>query len=248
MENLKYAHGDLLNNLTKTMKKIHCFQHVDFEPLGCIENWINEKGHQLTFTRFYLGEALPEMEQIDWLIIMGGPMNIYETEQYPWLEAERKFIKEAISKGKTVLGICLGSQFIAESLGCKVYKNTQKEIGWYPITKSVSGKMSAIFSHIPETTTVFHWHGETFDLPDGAEHIFSSEATQNQAFVYDKRVVALQCHWEITSDLLRGMIENCSSELIEAPFVMNKQKLQDNSPDFDTLNLIMYRVLDELSI
>src|SRR5690606_41801416 len=113
------------------MKKlrIHCLQHVPFEGLGCIADWIKEKNHSLTISRLYLHDKFPETAAFDWLIIMGGPMSVYEEEKYPWLTKEKLFIKKAIDEGKTVTGICLGSQLIATALGAAVYPNGEKEIG-----------------------------------------------------------------------------------------------------------------------
>ncbi|MCK7557005.1 type 1 glutamine amidotransferase [Chitinophaga sedimenti] len=112
---------------------IHYFQHVPFEGLGCIADWIDRKGHQVSVTRWYAGDAPPPHDQTDWLIIMGGPMGVYDAAQYPWLETEKAYIREAIQQGKRVLGICLGAQLIAAALGAKVYPNREKEIGWFPV-------------------------------------------------------------------------------------------------------------------
>ena len=104
--------------------KIHYFQHVPFEGLGNIEDWIKSKGHTLSSTHFFKNDTLPQLSEIDWLIVMGGPMNVYEENLYPWLAAEKKFIAKAINEGLRVLGICLGAQLIAAALGAKVYPNT----------------------------------------------------------------------------------------------------------------------------
>src|SRR5271170_6697939 len=113
--------------------RIHYFQHVPFEGLGCIAQWAAEKEHTVTATRFYLDEPAPNPGEIDWLVVMGGPMNIYEEAEYPWLAREKRFIGEAIRGGKTVIGICLGAQLIADVMGGPVTRNLEKEIGWFPI-------------------------------------------------------------------------------------------------------------------
>lgn len=142
-----------------TSLNVHCLQHVPFEgPFG-IADWLTARGHRLTFTHLYRGETLPAVENIDWLVIMGGPMNIYEHRIHPWLLEEKLFIDKAIRAGKTVLGVCLGAQLIADVVGGKVYQNMEKEIGWLPIT--FNDEATRFFAGAPKETTVFHWHGDS---------------------------------------------------------------------------------------
>jgi len=110
--------------------RIHYLQHVSFEGLGSIAEWVTSNGHELTSTQFFINSYLPEPADIDWLIIMGGPMGVYDEDKYEWLTAEKQFIKKAIDAGKTVIGICLGAQLIAKVLGAKVYPNQKRAIGW----------------------------------------------------------------------------------------------------------------------
>src|SRR6185503_16612451 len=118
-----------------------------------------------------------------------------------------------------VIGVCLGAQLIAEVLGAKVYKNTYREIGWLPVSKTAAAKTSHLFSDLPDTMNVFHWHGETFDLPKGATQLLSSEACANQAFSYGDNVLALQFHMEMTSNAIKTISEFCQDELIEGPYI-----------------------------
>ncbi len=159
--------------------RIHYLQHKPYESLGCIEEWISKSRHSLSATKFYEDTSLPKFSDFDFLIIMGGPMGVYDEDKYPWLKDEKKFIKESINDNKIVLGICLGSQLIADSLGSKVYKNKFKEIGWFPVKIKNEHKF---FNSLPEEIITAHWHGDTFDLPDGAVHIAESSACKNQAF------------------------------------------------------------------
>ena len=108
--------------------RIHYFKHVSFEGLASIQEWSTKNGHILTSTNFYLNENLPHLDSIDWLIVMGGPMSVEDEKKFHWLSKEKIFIRKAIEKGKTVIGICLGAQLIAQILGAKVYPNKQKEI------------------------------------------------------------------------------------------------------------------------
>jgi GMP synthase-like glutamine amidotransferase len=188
--------------------RLHWLQHVPFEGLGCIEPWAAAKAFDISCTRLFADEPLPAIGTFDWLVIMGGPMGIYDLDEHPWLAAEKKFIKSSIDAGKTVLGICLGAQLIADVLGAKVYPGPQKEIGWFPIRRAENAP-----ELIPAELTAFHWHGDTFDLPLGTIRIASSKACRNQGFVYDNRVVALQFHLETTPESMEALIEHCAGEL-----------------------------------
>ncbi len=190
---------------------LHWLQHVPFEGLGYIEDWAKSQSMEISCTRLFADEALPSSEAFDWLVVMGGPMGIYEHEKHPWLVVEKEFIKKAIVAGKTVLGICLGAQLIADVLGAKVYPGPQKEIGWFPIRRAEGAP-----EIIPEELTAFHWHGDTFEIPEGATRLASSKASKNQGFVYNNCVFALQFHMETTPQSMDALIENCSDELPNA--------------------------------
>jgi GMP synthase-like glutamine amidotransferase len=197
------------------MLRIHTIMHVPFEGLGCIADWIGSNGHSVSFTKLYEPHSFPSQQAFDWLIVMGGPMGVYDDDKYHWLADEKNFIKESIDAGKTVIGICLGSQLIAEVLGAKVYPNNQKEIGWMPIHKTEGGKSAPILSSVEDEFTVFHWHGDTFDLPEGSTPLFSSQACVNQAFLYKDKVLGLQFHFEVTPEAVREMVTNGMDELVE---------------------------------
>ena len=188
--------------------KLHWLQHVPFEGLGIIEKWTETNGFEISCTRLFASEQLPEIETFDWLVVMGGPMGIYDYEDHPWLPEEKQFIKMAIDADKTVLGICLGAQLIADVLDAKVYPGPQKEIGWFPIQRTEGAPKI-----IPDELTAFHWHGDTFEIPDDAVRLASSEACKNQGFVYNDRVIALQFHLETTPESMEALIENCGDEL-----------------------------------
>ena len=136
-------------------------------------------------------------------IILGGPMNVYEEEKYPFLRDELSFIENCIKKNTKVLGLCLGGQLIARALGAAVGKNSKKEIGWYDLRLTDEGMSSPLFSGLPEIFKAFHWHGDRFDIPEGGARLAQSALCENQAFIYDNRALALQFHLEIegTSDI-----------------------------------------------
>lgn len=210
--------------------RIHYLQHVPFENPGSILKWANENECVVTETHVYNNEKLPEISEFDWLVVMGGPMNIYEDDQYPWLISEKEFIKKAIETNKVVLGICLGSQLIADVIGGKVVQNKQKEIGWFPISFSEAGKESPLFSFFPESSVVFHWHGDTFiDLPQEAIIIAASAACKNQAFMYKKRVFGFQFHLENTALIIEDLIKNCGDEMIRDDYVQLPEEVLSQS-------------------
>lgn len=225
--------------------RIHYLQHVPFEDLGCIEEWVFLNGHQLSCTRFYESTMLPDTASFDWLIIMGGPMGVYDVEAYPWLENEKLFIQQAIEQNKTVLGICLGAQLIASCLGAKVYKNKMKEIGWFPIKTSNTAN-----SYFTNNTvyTVFHWHGDTFDLPTNATRLATSEACVNQAFVYNTNVIGLQFHLEVTEKSIKKMIDFEKDELlVKEQYIQTENEISEQIFHVKEGNQLVLDLLNSLS-
>jgi GMP synthase (glutamine-hydrolysing) len=227
--------------------RIHYLQHVPFEDPGCIRLWAVSAGHSISATRFYRDYQLLAMDELDWLIIMGGPMSIYDENKHPWLRGEKHFIRQAIQKGKVVIGICLGAQLVADVLGAKVYPNGCKEIGWFPVQKTKESSGSAVAPLIPDGIPVFHWHGETFDVPSGAVHLLRSEACENQAFIYHEHVLGFQFHLEITRRGLQDLIENCGHEIIDGPFIQKPDFMLADKKRFSQINHWMIRLLDDLA-
>jgi GMP synthase-like glutamine amidotransferase len=179
---------------------IHYFQHDDFEDLAYIGNWAAERGFSTSLTRFDLGHDLPLLDSLDWLVVLGGKMGAYDESKYPWLCKEKEFIRDAIAAGKIVIGICLGSQLIASSLGSEVYRNTQAEVGFFPVFFNENAKADPVFMLFGNELPVLHVHDDTFDLPEGAVLMASSVLTRNQAFRYNKNVFAFQFHFEVSQD------------------------------------------------
>jgi len=205
--------------------KIHYLQHVPFEGLGYIEEWATQSNHPVSVTRLFAGDSFPDMDEFDLLVIMGGPMSVNDIAEYPWLEREKAFIKKAIEQKKSVLGICLGAQLIANVLGSRIYKCKDKEIGWFPIFKTVHESEFEISKLFPEHIEVFHWHGETFDLPAGCINLAHSAVCENQAFVYNKNVVGLQFHLEATENSIWDLIKNASDEIVNAPYIQTADQM-----------------------
>ena len=226
--------------------KVHYLQHVPFEGLGSMEDYFRDKGHELSSTALYAGDALPPVDTMDWLIVMGGPMGIDDHDEYPWLRAEREFIRRAIEAGKNVLGICLGAQLIAEAMGARVTGNAHREIGWFPIVRSREALNTILGPVLPEQSDAFHWHGDTFDLPWGAIPIASSEACRNQAFAVDNRIFGFQFHLETTAVTARSLIEHCRDELDGSSYVQSEEEMMENEDRFDRINETMYSVLEAI--
>ncbi|MBL1432377.1 MAG: type 1 glutamine amidotransferase [Gammaproteobacteria bacterium] len=226
--------------------RIHTLQHVPFEGLGSISTWLEHSAHHLSSTHFYQDCHLPQPDEFDALIIMGGPMGIYDDQQYPWLKQERKFIKQTINDKKPVLGVCLGAQFIADALGSKAYPNTHKEIGWFDIEKTKKASNSAFGKHLPERFTALHWHGDTFDLPEGATPLLSSEACQNQAFSVADRVLALQFHLEMTPSSTHNIIQFCANDLVSDRYIQDAATIANTNEHYDASNVLMNKLLNQL--
>ncbi|WP_048148323.1 type 1 glutamine amidotransferase [Methanolacinia paynteri] len=193
--------------------RIHSLLHEPFEDTGYIRIWAEEKGHPFSETLLYAGEPFPDTDDFDLLVIMGGTMNIYEEDKFPWLSGEKEFIRAAIDSGKKVLGICLGGQLIADVLGAPVRKNKYPEVGWFSVEKTADAEMIPLCRGIPYSFTVFQWHGDTFGIPDDAVNLFRSTACENQGFLYRGRVIGLQFHPEMTEENLKSLTQNCYDEL-----------------------------------
>lgn len=229
------------------MLNINYFQHVPFEGLGSIAAWAQAAGHAVSSTKLYAGESPPPPGQLDWLIVMGGPMGTGDTEHFPWLKEEKNFIAQVINRGKTVLGICLGAQLIADVLGASVYPNPEKEIGWFPVYSTPEAKKLPIAKHLPEGFSVFHWHGDTFDLPKGAKHLMSSHACENQAFMVGNRVLGLQFHLETTQESAASLVKHCADDLLPGPFVQEAGSIIREKRFFQQLNQSMESILEYLA-
>ncbi|MGP5202050.1 type 1 glutamine amidotransferase [Psychrobacter aquimaris] len=205
--------------------RIHALYHVDFEELSHIKQWADNRGHRITVTRFYENEPLPAQDSFDWLIVMGGPMSIHDESDFQWLADEKSFIQQSINDGKTVIGVCLGAQLIADSLGAKVAPSGIKEVGWLPIQLTEQGLAHPLLADLPKNEfTVFHWHGDGFECPKGATPIATSHTWANQGFVYQTPkhkelgtwVLGWQCHFEVTNKSMVDMVSHGQTYIQEA--------------------------------
>lgn len=181
--------------------RVVAFRHVPFEGLGLIEPALADRGIAVDFPDLFVeGSELPDVSNAAGLIFMGGPMSA--NDDLPYLRQEMDVIRQAVERGQPVLGVCLGSQLIAKSLGARVYGNPVKEIGWFDVHLTAAGRQDPVLAGLDGRETVFHWHGETFDLPEGAEWLAYSEVCRHQAFRVGANIYGLQFHLEVTPAMI----------------------------------------------
>lgn len=196
-------------------------QHVACETAGAIEALLIESRISYRYVRSVAGEPLPDaIDGWTGLVVMGGPMGVYESEQYPSLRQEMALIRQACERGVPVLGICLGSQLLAASLGAPVTPGAQKEIGWHEVTLSADAARDALFGDLPERFMAFHWHGDVFTLPEGAVALARSSLTPLQAFRWGNSAYGILFHLETTPEIMAEMTACFADEL-------RQEKLED---------------------
>ncbi len=196
----------------------------------------------------YGGDALPWDTAADLLVIMGGPMGVADGDQYPWLKEEKAFLRQSIGSGRKVLGICLGAQLLAEALGAGVFRNPEKEIGWFPIQGVTGQPEHPVGAILASAGEVFHWHGDTFDLPKGSVRLAGSVGCRNQAFALGGRILGLQFHLETTPELVKALIGNCADELTAGPFIQSADEMMEQPERFQRINSIMAACLDRFAL
>jgi GMP synthase-like glutamine amidotransferase len=227
--------------------RIHYLQHEPFEDPGSILEWADERRHTVTSTMLYESQSLPSVDDFDMLVIMGGGMSVYEEDQYPWLITEKKCIERAIRSDKAVLGVCLGAQLIASALGAAVYKNKEKEIGWFQVTLTHQAHHSPFSKTWPPVFEAFHWHGDTFALPAGALWTAFSKITKNQSFEYGRRTVALQYHIESTPESVKRLVTSCSTDIIPGKlYIQSAEEMLEYTAGFSAMKIMLFNLLDTM--
>ena len=185
------------------MRRLLVFQHVPYEILGTLDPLLRAARFRIRYVNFGRDPgARPDISRYTGLIVLGGPMNCDQAERYPHLSTEIDLIREAISDGKPVLGICLGAQLIARALGARVRKNPTKEIGWYELNPTEAGSKDPLCGKFEASQQIFQWHGDTFELPHGAVHLATSPDCRNQAFRFKHNVYGFQFHLEVDEPMI----------------------------------------------
>lgn len=226
------------------MTEIIVLQHAACEGPGTIADALSARGIHARTIRSDLGEQVPsDLGAASGLVAMGGPMGVCEQEQFAFLSRELRLIEKTIHGGLPVLGICLGSQLLAAALGSRVYKGSQKEIGWHSVSVEPGASGDPLFRHLPARLDAFHWHGDIFDLPEGAVALARSERTSCQAFCYEQ-AYGILFHMEVTQGSIEGMVETFRDELAEA-HISGQAILADTVPRLAQLQSIGSEVFRE---
>src|SRR5258706_3774679 len=220
-------------------------QHVPFEGPAAIADWALTRGVSVTVSHLYKNEPLPPLGSFDMLTVMGGPMSANDEATLDWLTPEIALVHQAMTANKFVVGICLGAQIIAKALGARVYVGPQKEIGWFPV--QIASDRHPIVDGIPTEFTPFHWHGETFDLPQGAHRLAETAVTPNQAFAVGERILGLQFHMEATPKSVTALIENAAGDIGNGAFEQPPGAILAGLSHCAAIQSHLDRVLDNLT-
>lgn len=222
------------------MKKIVVFQHVAYEILGTLHPLIKEAGLRIRYLNFDRHrDARVTLSSYDGLVILGGPMSVWEKDKHPHLTREVEYIQEAMQKGKPVLGICLGAQLIAEALGAEVKRAKTREIGWYDLHLTEEGGQDPVLGTLSKKEKIFQWHQDTFSLPKGATWLAKSDACHHQAFRHGEKTYGFQFHLEVDKPMIdRWLALPAHAEIVEKT---EREKIQKETEDFMTNNLELSR-------
>jgi GMP synthase (glutamine-hydrolysing) len=222
---------------------ILCIMHADFETPGVIENWARENKYSFKIEKPYKQEVLSNIDNFDFLIVMGGPQSPIEIEKYPYLKNEIELIRSAIEQNKKILGFCLGAQLIGEALEAQTARSPEKEIGVYPLTLTEEAKNDPLLKNFPESFPVIHWHNDMPGLTNESVILASSLGCPRQIVRYKDNVYGFQCHLEITLDGIKTMIDEVPEDLAPSKFTQSAIELVNN--DYKTINESMLLILDQ---
>ena len=228
----------------KAAATVCVLQHIYCETPGTISDCLQSAGIDMHFVRTFERNPIPSsLDTQAGLIVMGGPMSVYDHEQFPFLLEEQRLIEKALKDDKPVLGVCLGSQLLAATLGAEVKSGAQKEIGWYPVTLMESAATDALWKELPARFTAYHWHGDVFDLPQGAVSLAASELTPCQGFRYGANAYGFLFHMEVTEKIIKNMVAEFQDELEEQCITAGSiiQKTRDYLSELQTVGGKVFR-------
>ncbi|TGE08650.1 type 1 glutamine amidotransferase [Hymenobacter fodinae] len=225
--------------------QIHCFQHMPDEGPGHIAAWATTRGHHLHVSAWHNPTAAsPDFSRADLLVVLGGAMGVHDEAEFPWLRQEKSAIKAALDANVPVLGLCLGSQLVAQQLGATVGRNAEPEVGFWPVQFTLEARQHSLFRHVPEAVLALHWHYDAFTLPPGAQLLAYSPPTSCQGFLWGERVVGLQFHPEADAQWLASIVEAEGHLLKPAAFVQTPTAIQAEAATLETSPAFLYPLLD----
>ncbi|WP_243310672.1 type 1 glutamine amidotransferase [Fundidesulfovibrio agrisoli] len=227
---------------------IRTFEHEPFEGPANIEAWAAKRGHTMVRTFLHAGDALPQAPDYDMLVVMGGGMSVHDELQFPWMREEKECLKQAVARGRSVLGVCLGAQMLSEALGGFVTPGLHREIGWHPVRLTPWAAGSPAFAGLPKSFMGFHWHGETFSIPRGATLLAESDACAHQAFAVGAKLVGVQFHFETTLASMEQFLAGAGDDLGQGGYVQTAEQMREGAAlHMAALEAMLFRLLDNMA-
>jgi GMP synthase-like glutamine amidotransferase len=213
-----------------------------------ISFWAAKKGYRVHQIYVCNHEALPSLDDFDWLMVMGGSQHAWDEQGNAWLEEEKRFVGEALAAGKLYLGICFGAQILAEALGGRIFPNEYREIGWHEVSLTRQGRESFLFKNVPNSFVSFHWHSDHFSLPRSCTRLAFSKATENQAFISnDRPAVGLQFHPEYTREMVAYYAEKQSQDWVPDVYVSGQDEVLARTAEIQGTYWLMEALLENMA-
>jgi GMP synthase-like glutamine amidotransferase len=229
--------------------KLLALQHDKYDDAGSIIEWALSRNHALVTVVLTKNGKLPALLDFDILFLMGGTMNVYEEDKFPWLAEEKIFIKKVVNAGKTVIGFCLGGQLLAVALGGEVTKNVETEIGWRTVNFNETAQNHPVLSVFGKDAVIFQWHSDTFSvLPENALQIAYNDACANHGFIYGNNVYAFQFHLELTYQMAYYFANELEKSCEKGIFVQSSDEIRRGHRHIKTNKKLMFDLLDRIVV